>query len=137
MNRCLKSRNSCSGSNLVDMGRDAVCAFPMFSGKTTPKPFVIVGEEAMLNVCGVSMARLPGYSRMPNWPIGCVVNVGTTCDPPPAWTPNPGDGKVRCRPMVTVWDGGPVVVRAREKRVHGEGGQQVSSKDAGMPGGRR
>ena len=35
------------------------------------------------------------------------------------------------------WGGGPVVVRARERRAHGEGGQQVGSEDAGMPGGRR
>ena len=33
--------------------------------------------------------------------------------------------------------GGPVVVRARERRAHGEGGQQVGSRSAGMPGGRR
>jgi hypothetical protein len=32
--------------------------------------------------------------------------------------------------------GGPVVVRARERRVHGEGDQQVSREDSGMPGGR-
>jgi hypothetical protein len=34
------------------------------------------------------------------------------------------------------WGGGPVVVRGRESRLHGEGGQQASSTDAGMPGGR-
>ena len=35
------------------------------------------------------------------------------------------------------WGGGPVVVRARERRAHGEGGQQVGSAGKGMPGGRR
>ena len=35
------------------------------------------------------------------------------------------------------WGGGPVVVRARERRAHGEGGQQVGSAGEGMPGGRR
>ena len=30
--------------------------------------------------------------------------------------------------------GGPVVLRARESRAHGEGGQQVSGKEDGMPG---
>ncbi|CAO5226488.1 hypothetical protein FAGKG844_1000004 [Frankia sp. AgKG'84/4] len=32
--------------------------------------------------------------------------------------------------------GGPVVVRGRESRPHGEGGQQARGEDAGMPGGR-
>src|SRR5439155_10894129 len=32
--------------------------------------------------------------------------------------------------------GGPVVVRARERRAHGEGGQQVCSGRTGRPGGR-
>lgn len=35
------------------------------------------------------------------------------------------------------WGGGFVVVRARERRAHGEGSQQVSSTDTGMPGGYR
>ena len=48
-----------------------------------------------------------------------------------------GGGQVRCRPMAAGWGGGPVVVRARERRAHGEGGQQVGREDAGMPGGRR
>ena len=37
----------------------------------------------------------------------------------------------------TGWGGGSVVVRARERRAHGEGGQQVGSAGEGMPGGRR
>jgi hypothetical protein len=35
------------------------------------------------------------------------------------------------------WGGGPVVVRASERLVHGEAGQQVGSNGTGMPGGRR
>ena len=34
------------------------------------------------------------------------------------------------------WGGGSVVVRAGERPAHGEGGQQVGSDRAGMPGGR-
>jgi hypothetical protein len=34
------------------------------------------------------------------------------------------------------WGGGPGVVRAHERCVHGEGVQQVGSGSAGMPGGR-
>ena len=39
-----------------------------------------------------------------------------------------------CRPMAVEWGGGLVVVRARERRVHGEGDQQAGGADAGMPG---
>src|SRR5680860_1115459 len=44
-------------------------------------------------------------------------------------------GQVRCRLWAVGWGGGLVVVRARERRVHGEGGQQVSSRGTGRPGG--
>ena len=47
-----------------------------------------------------------------------------------------GPGQVRCRPMSAWWDGGLVVVRARERRAHGEGDQQICKEDIGMPGGR-
>jgi hypothetical protein len=47
-----------------------------------------------------------------------------------------GRGQARCRLLAVGWGGGFVVVRARERRVHGEGSQQAGSKDAGMPGGR-
>src|SRR5206468_9861500 len=43
--------------------------------------------------------------------------------------------QARCQPMARGWGGGLVVVRVRESRAHGEGDQQVSRKDAGMPGG--
>ena len=35
------------------------------------------------------------------------------------------DGKARCWLMLPGWDGGPVVVRGRESRPHGEGVQHV------------
>src|SRR5680860_933867 len=47
----------------------------------------------------------------------------------------PVGGQVRCRLWAVGWGGGLVVVRARERRVHGEGGQQVSSRGTGRPGG--
>lgn len=58
------------------------------------------------------------------------------------WSPNlplshSGGGQVRCRLKATRWDGGPVVVGARESRAQGEGVQQVSSRRTGMSGGRR
>jgi RNA-directed DNA polymerase len=43
-------------------------------------------------------------------------------------------GKVRCRPMRSRWGGGPVVVRAGESPVHGEGVQRVRSFNADRGG---
>ena len=65
------------------------------------------------------------------------VNVGTVPGRPVCRAAGSGGGQVRCRPMAVGWGGGPVVVRARERRAHGEGDQQVSREDTGMPGGRR
>jgi len=55
------------------------------------------------------------------------VNVGTILAvPSPASGPLVG-GKTRRRLMPLGWDGGPVVVRGRESRLHGEGVQRVCS----------
>lgn len=52
------------------------------------------GEEAMLKVCGVGMARLPGYSWAPNWLSGYLVNVGTIHDRPQSGQPFQGGGRL-------------------------------------------
>ena len=52
-------RKRSTGSNLADMGRDAVRGF-RFAGKPTPVPCVLNGGEATPNVCGVGVAMLPG-----------------------------------------------------------------------------
>lgn len=74
VNQWLKPRKGRTISNLVDMGWCAARG-PMFG--STPGPVDDKGEEAMLKVCGVGMARLSGYSWAPNWLIGYLVNVGT------------------------------------------------------------
>jgi len=62
-----------------------------------------------------------------------MVNVGTiSAVPSPDSSPLPG-GKARCRPRPR-WDGGVVVVRGRESRLHGEGLQRVRSIDTGRGG---
>src|SRR6266511_6460302 len=48
-----------------------------------------------------------------------------------------GGGQVRRRLWALGGGGAAVVVRARESRAHGEGRQQVRSRVAGRPGGRR
>ena len=66
-----------------------------------------------------------------------MVNVGTTLGPPSPPHRQCGGGQARCRLMVLGWDGGPVVVRGRESRLHGEGAQQASSNATAMAGARR
>ena len=131
MNQCLKFRNGRTTSNLADTGWDAARSS---HGGSTPEPVDDKGEEAVLKVCGVGTARLPGQSWAPNWMIGYLANVGTTRDRPGRRNPFCETGQARCRLKVTGWGGGLVVVRAHERCVHGEGGQQVSREDIGMPG---
>ena len=71
-----------------------------------------------MNACGVAVAMLGGHSWTPTLSNGWKVNVGTI--------PLVG-GKACCRLMPLGWGGGPVVVRDRESRSHGEGVQCVRS----------
>jgi hypothetical protein len=67
VNQRVKPRNGASGSNLADMGRDAVRDL-LRGGGSTPEPVLADGEEATLKACGVGVAMLPGYSWTPTWP---------------------------------------------------------------------
>jgi len=58
-NQWLTSRKRSTGSNLADMGRDAVRGF-RFAWKPTPVTCLLNGGEATPNVCGVGVAMLPG-----------------------------------------------------------------------------
>ena len=81
-----------------------------------------------MNACGVAVARLQGHSWAPTLSNGWKVNVGTILPvPSPAGIPLVG-GKACCRLMPVGWGGGPVVVRDRESRSHGEGVQCVRSR---------
>lgn len=93
--------------------------------------------EATVNVCGVAVARLQGKSWAPIPSNGQVVNVGTIVESPSLPDGQSGSGKARRQLMARRWDGALVVVRGRESRSHGEGGQQVRSDRAGTSGVRR
>src|SRR5450759_3434963 len=85
------------------------------------------GREATVNACGVAVAMLQGHSWAPTPSSGSTVNVGTIpAVPSPAISLMVG-GKARRRLMPPGWGGGPVVVRGRESRSHGEGVQRVRS----------
>ncbi|MHB1539127.1 MAG: helix-turn-helix domain-containing protein [Solirubrobacteraceae bacterium] len=91
----------------------------------------VVGREATVKVCGVAVAMLQGQSWAPHPSNGSEVNVGTNLMAPLPDALQAFGGKARCRLMPSGWDGGPVVVRGRESRLHGEGVQQVRSLRAG------
>jgi hypothetical protein len=94
------------------------------------------GLEATGKGCGVPVARLPGNSWAPIPSTGHMVNVGTTRRSPSPPAGQAGGGQARRWLLVAGWGGVPVVVRGRESRPHGKGGQQVRSRGAGRPGGR-
>ncbi len=83
-----------------------------------------------MNACGVAVARLQGHSWAPTPSKGSRVNVGTIPATPDPTSCQLAGGKARRRPMRSGWDGGPVVVRARESRAHGEGVQCDRSRTA-------
>jgi hypothetical protein len=128
-NQHLKApQEQATSSNLADLGWAAarIRAF----ARRTPWLVDVVGWEATMKVCGVVVARLQGHSWAPTPSSGSVVNVGTIPVVPSPPSRVVGGGKVRRRLMLPGWGGGPVLVRGRESRPHGEGVQQVRSNDA-------
>ena len=114
-----------TSSNLTDMGWVAArIGTPV---PRTPLSTHPVGWEATVKACGVVVARLQGHSWAPTPSIGSRVNVGTIPAVPSPTSSQLDEGKARCRPMPPGWDGGPVVVRGRESRLHGEGVQRDRS----------
>lgn len=90
----------------------------------------VADREATSKACGVGVARLQGHSWTPTPSNGWRMNVGTIPTVPSPASSQLVGGKVRRRLMLSGWGGGPVVVRARESRVHGEGVQRVRSRTA-------
>ena len=80
-----------------------------------------------MNACGVVVAMLQGHSWAPTPSSGSRVNVGTIPAVPSPTSNQLAGGKARRRLMPPGWDGGPVVVRGRESRLHGEGVQRDRS----------
>ena len=76
-----------------------------------------------MKACGVVVAMLQGHRWAPTPSKGSRVNVGTISSVPDPASSLLVGGNARRQPMLAGWDGGPVVVRARESRAHGEGVQ--------------
>ena len=117
-----------TSSNLVDLGWVATrTRMTLWSCRGTLRPVRVAGRETMVNACGVTVVMLQGHSWAPNPLNGSRVNVGTTVAVPVPAGSQPVGGKTHRQSMRSGWDGGPVVVRARESRAHGEGVQRVRS----------
>jgi hypothetical protein len=117
-----------TSSNLVDLGWVATrTRMTLWSCRGTLRPVRVAGRETMVNACGVTVVMLQGHSWAPNPLNGSRVNVGTTVAVPAPAGSQPVGGKTHRQSMRSGWDGGPVVVRARESRAHGEGVQRVRS----------
>ena len=107
-----------TSSNLTDRGWVATRTRLASAGRGTFGPGYVAGREATVKDCGVAVARLQGHSWAPTPLKGSRVNAGTT-----SLVPTITAGKTCRRSMPAKWGGGPVVVRARESRVHGKGVQ--------------
>jgi len=87
-----------------------------------------------MKACGVAVAMLQGHNWAPTPSNASRVNVGTIPMVPSFCPARATGGKARCRLMLPGWGGGPVVVRAQESCVHGEGVQCVRSRNADRGG---
>ena len=131
----LKLRKRGTGSNLVDMGRSAVHGHPVGVADSE------AGLACRWGGHGEGLRRNRGDAAGAKLDAKLIdrfaVNTGTiphrSLRPGAAWDAGIDASSVEG----AGWGGGPVVVRARERRAHGEGGQQVGSAGGGMPGGRR
>ena len=132
-NQCVKLRKRRADSNLADLGRSAA--------HTRPESRMGDSEAGMDRPVRRPRGRSAAYSwrgcrglagRLPRRSVHR--ERGNHPRSPSRRSGQDADGRARCRPMAVEWGGGLVVVRARERRVHGEGDQQAGGADAGMPG---
>lgn len=125
--RLKASQEKTTSSNLTDLGWVATRTRGTAVLWGTLWSVDVADWEAVVKACGVTMARLQGYSWAPTLSKGSGVNVGTTPRVPSPASSQLVGGKVRRRLMSLGWGGGPVVVRGRESRLHGEGVQHDRS----------
>jgi hypothetical protein len=121
------SQEQTTSSNLTDRGwvatRTRTTTVLPWPCRGTLRLGDVAGREATPKACGVGVARLQGHSWAPTPSKGSRVNVGTISSVPDPASILLVGGNARRQPTLAGWDGGPVVVRARESRAHGEGVQ--------------
>ena len=133
-NQRWKPRKSSAGSNLADQGRSAAHARTV---RTTP----MVGKRTLRGGHKESLRRTYGEAAGEKLGASSVnrytVNVGTVMELPSGRPARSVVGRSVVLQMAS-WRGGVlVVVRDRENRLHGEGGQRIRRFGIGMSGDRR
>ncbi len=92
--------------------------------------------EATVKVCGVAVAMPQGQELGASSVDRLSIERGNRPEPVPSSALHVEGGVDASSVEGAGRGGGPVVVRGRESRPHGEGGQQARGEDTGMPGGR-
>ena len=119
----------------MDMGRAAVHIHTVRCGDSEARELGWWGghEESLRRTCGETAGE-----QLDTAPVNrSVVNVGTILKLPSRLVIQTSDGQARRQLMASGWGGALAVVRGRESRPHGEGGQQVRSISLGIAEGRR
>lgn len=136
MNQWSNLRNRGTGSNLADVGRDAVHA-EQTNGEATPGTVIDAGpggrEESLRRTRGDAAGAELGTDPADRH----TVNMGTLSHLPYPVRCQLTGGQGHRRPMGAAGGGAAVVVRGRESRPHGQGRQQAGNDVRVMPGGRR
>jgi len=136
VNQWWNLRNRGTGSNLVDMGRDAVHV-SWCDEETTSGSGSDVGPDGHEECLRRTRGEAAGAELGTDPADRSTTNMGTLPFLPlPACGQHVG-GQGHRHPMGAVGGGAVVVVRGRESRPHGEGRQQASKESEVMPGGRR
>lgn len=136
VNQWWNLRNRGTGSNLADMGRDAVRA-PSMDEEATLGTAIDAGRGGHGECLRRTRGEAAGAELGADPADRNTVNMGTL-----PFLPSPAcgqhvDGQGHRHPRGAVGGGAVVVVRGRESRPHGEGRQQASKEFEVMPGGRR
>lgn len=137
MNQWLNPLKRGTGSNLADQGRATVHGVFCSRGRRLRSRIATSVGRPSPQCCGFGGGEAVA-AKLGADPVNRdTVNVGTISGSPfPASIQLVG-GQAHRRLTAPGWGGGPVVVRAPESGVHGEGAQRVRSRCDGMPGVRR
>jgi hypothetical protein len=134
-NECQMPRDSKTvGSRMVPGRRSSVAA--SFRGRCSYAPFIRCGARGRVEGLRRTHGDAVGVKLDPVPVNRDTVNVGSVLGSPSLLGSRPGSGQAHRR--LLAWGRGRalVVVRARESRAHGEGGQQVCNAEWSL-GGRR
>ena len=136
VNQWLNPLKGGTGSNLVDLGRATVRVDQYVCGRRLRnRLFASVGRPSP-QCCGFGDGEAVAAKLGTDPADRHTVNVGTVPRSPSPASNRLVGGQAHRQLTAPGWGGGPVVVRGRESRPHGEGAQRVRSRCDGMPGGR-